>query len=126
MKTPITVLLLILGLNLFANDDKAVKPLSVDDTKAIEAKLGEKITVEGTVQESFWVRGDVLMITFRKEEEGFIAVSFRKHRKVLDEAFEKDVAKHLTGKRIRIRGTVKEYKYRPQIVISDPAQLTVL
>lgn len=106
-------------------EDQA-EPVSVHDTKTIESNLGKHITAQGKVKEAFWVRGDVLMLTFREEEKGFIAVSFRKHREDLDKAFDGDVAKHLKGKTIRVQGKVEEYRYRPQIVVRKPSQIEIV
>jgi len=100
--------------------------LHVDDTADIEKSMGKEIYVDGTILEAFWVRDSVLMLTFRKEREGFIAVSFKKYREELDKAFEGDVAKSLKGVSVRIHGVVEEYNYRPQIVIRDPKQIKLM
>ena len=99
--------------------------LSVDDTESIVAQKGNEVTVEGLVHSAFWVRG-VLLITFREQEEGFLAASFTRYRRALDEGFDGDFLKAVQGKKIQIRGTVTEHRGRPQIVVEAPDQVTVL
>jgi DNA/RNA endonuclease YhcR with UshA esterase domain len=100
--------------------------LDAENTPEIQKAMGKEVYIDGTILEAFWVHGKVLMLTFREEKEGFIAVSFKKHREELDEAFEGDIAKTLKGKSVRIQGVIEEYKYRPQIVIKDPKQIEVI
>ncbi len=123
------ILTLFLGLFapiLLGSDTDQPPVFHVDNTVEIEKSMGKHIIVDGTIREAFWVRGNVLMLTFREEREGFLAVSFRKYRDDLDEAFDGDIATALEGVSVRIRGVVKQYKDRPQIVISDPKQIEVL
>lgn len=120
---PLMTLLLVLSVHA---DEKELPVLQADNTKAIEASMGKEATVEGKIHAAFWVRDSVLMLTFREEREGFIAVSFKKHREELDAAFGGDITKALRGKTVRIRGKVEEYKYRPQIVIRNPDQIETL
>ncbi len=127
MKTT-PLLFLFLSLIPLLPAEESTKPpiIPADETLEIEKQMGKEIYVDGTIREAFWVRGNVLMLTFREEKEGFIAVSFKKHREVLDEAFDGDIAKTLKGKSVRIKGVVEQYNYRPQIVITDPQQIDVM
>ncbi len=100
--------------------------LSANDTEAITKSMGAEITVEGKVLNAFWVRNQVLMITFREEKEGFIAVSFAKHREVLNTAFGGDILAAVKGKNVQVTGKVTEHNYRPQIVIERAEQLRVV
>ncbi len=97
--------------------------LSVDDTAAIQAAMGKAITVEGKVHSAFWVRGTVMLITFREEKTGFLAVVLGKNKVALNEAFGGDMAAALKGKTVRITGTVTEHNSRPQIEISTKDQI---
>ncbi|MCC5850834.1 MAG: hypothetical protein JJU29_22320 [Verrucomicrobia bacterium] len=103
-----------------------VPVLSVDDTEAIVNHMDREVIVEGKVHSAFWVRNQVMLITFREREEGFLAVVFAGNRRKLNEAFGGDMAKALGGKSVRISGTVSEYRSRPQIVIDEPEQLSIL
>ena len=100
--------------------------LSVDDTAAIQAAMGKTITVEGKVQAAFWVKGTILLITFRKEESGFVGVAFGRNKVALNEAFGGDIATAVKGKKVRITGTVSEHNSRPQIVVDKAEQLKVV
>jgi len=126
MKTTLLLLCLLLLPHLHAEEPAKPPVLNADETLEISKAMGKEIYVEGKVHEAFWVRGNVLMLTFREAEEGFIAVSFKKYREVLDEAFEGDITKTLEGKSVRIQGVVEQHKYRPQIVIKDPKQIEIL
>lgn len=88
--------------------------------------MGEETTVEGRVHNIFWVRNQVLMITFREERDGFVAVSFARNRDLLNEAFGGDIVQHLAGKTIQVTGEIAEHNYRPQIVVSSPQQIRIL
>ena len=98
--------------------------LSVDDTEAILNHMGREVIVEGTVTSAFWVRNQVMLITFREQEEGFLAVAFARNREKLNGAFSGDMAKAVEGRTVRIRGKISEYRSRPQIVVEEPAQLS--
>jgi DNA/RNA endonuclease YhcR with UshA esterase domain len=100
--------------------------LSVDDTAAIQASMGKTITVEGKVLEAFWVKGTIMLITFRAEKTGFLAVVLSKNKTNLNDAFSGDMANALKGKTVRITGTVSDHKSRPQIEIEKAEQVKVL
>jgi DNA/RNA endonuclease YhcR with UshA esterase domain len=127
MKQTACLLLLMLTWLPLPGEEVAKPPiLDAVNTEEIHKAMGKEVYVDGTIREAFWVHGNVLMLTFREEKEGFIAVSFKQHRKVLDEAFDGDITKALKGKTVRIQGVIEQYKYRPQIVIKDPAQIEVV
>lgn len=100
--------------------------LPAADVDAIVRRMGEETTVEGRVHNIFWVRNQVLMITFREERDGFVAVSFARNRDLLNEAFGGDIVQHLAGKTIQVTGEIAEHNYRPQIVVSSPQQIRIL
>lgn len=108
----------------YAEDASTV--LSAEDTDAITAALDTEVTVEGKLHNVFWVNDNVLMLTFREQKEGFIAVSFAKYREKLDEAFKGDIVFALKGKTVRITGEVTTYNERPQIVVRSASQIKVL
>lgn len=104
----------------------APSPIPATDTEAIRRKQGETAVVEGVVHSAFWVRNQVLMITFQEERGGFVAVSFARNREALDGAFGGDLAGAVAGKRIQVTGGVTEHNYRPQIVVESAEQLKIL
>jgi DNA/RNA endonuclease YhcR with UshA esterase domain len=95
-------------------------------TGQIAEKLGETVTVEGKVHNAFWVRNQVMMITFQEERGGFVAVAFARNRAVLNEAFGGDVVSAIGGKTIRVTGEVTEFESRPQIEVKTPDQLRIV
>jgi DNA/RNA endonuclease YhcR with UshA esterase domain len=117
-------------------DDAAQPPLvDASDRAALEAAIGKIATVQGVVSRAEWSRsGAVLNIDFKNAEKSrFFAVVFEKNREKLDEAFLGDVAKVLTGAKVRLRGTIEAYdgpqesfKGRPQMIISLADQITIL
>lgn len=119
------VLILILVMAPLALHAEEPRVFSVDDTEELLAQMGKEAVVEGRVRSSFWVRG-VLLITFREEQEGFVGAAFARNRDTLNEAFDGDIARALRGKNIRMRGTITEHRSRPQIVVENPDQITVL
>jgi len=59
-------------------------------------------------------------------ESKVIGVLFEKKRAEFDEAFAGDVAKALSGKHVRLHGRLKDYKGRPEIVLDQVSQITIL
>lgn len=136
MKLPVCLLsLLLIGSFATAADTAPALPAAppptakvfdVDDTAGIEKMVGQEITVTGKVLNSFWVRDNVLMITFREDKQGFLAVSFAKYREKLDQAFDASIAEALKGKKVNLKGKVTSYNTRPQIVIETADQIEIL
>jgi DNA/RNA endonuclease YhcR with UshA esterase domain len=52
--------------------------------------------------------------------------AFSRIKDQLDKAFSGDAAKTLTGAKVRIRGKVAPYKGKPEIMISQTSQITIL
>ncbi len=127
MKNQLPVLLLtfLFSLTGFA-EEGASAVLSADDTAAITKAMNTEVTVEGKLHNVFWVNENVLMLTFREQKEGFIAVSFAKYREKLDEAYNGDITTALKGKKVRITGEVTSYNDRPQIVLRSATQIKVV
>ena len=138
----ITLLFAILALTIGAaalQDEPTTQPLiiPVSDRAAIEAATNgsDAIVVEGVVREAAWSRtGKVMNIEFADAgERGLLAVVFERQRKQMDDAFAGDLARALTGAKVRIRGSIKPYggrveamKGRPQMIIDSPVQITIL
>ena len=72
-------------------------------------------------------KGSVFFINFQNTQESrALAVAFEKRREALEQSFAGDLGKALTGAKVRIRGTLKDYKGRPEVVIDMPSQITIL
>ena len=136
----VSMLVLLVTVVLRAQDAPTTAPaegiIDVTDRNAIGRAMERQddVIVEGVVERAEWSRtGKVMNIDFKGAEGGLLAVAFERIRKQLDEGFGGDVAKTLTGARVRLKGTVKPYggrvpemKGRPQIVIEFPQQITIL
>ena len=120
----------------WAQESPSTHPSVIDvtDPAAVAAAMGQDAIVDGVVERAEWSRsGKVMNIEFKGAEDGLLAVAFDRKRQQLDEAFAGDVSKALTGARVRIRGAIKPYggrvesmKGRPQIIIEDGHQITIL
>jgi DNA/RNA endonuclease YhcR with UshA esterase domain len=119
-----------------AQEPPSTHPVVIDvtDKAAVSAAMDRDAIVEGVVERAEWSRsGKVMNIEFKGAENGLLAVVFERKRQQLDEAFAGDLAKALTGAHVRIKGTIKPYggrvesmKGRPQIIIEDGHQITIL
>jgi DNA/RNA endonuclease YhcR with UshA esterase domain len=111
-------------------DDATTQPAMIDiaDKDAVAANMGKDVMVEGTVSKAEWSRtGAVMNVEFKGNEESrFYAAMFAKIRAKTDEAFGGDVAKALTGAKIRLKGKISEFRGRPQIIINDGNQITIV
>lgn len=136
MTTGLMIVLLTLCTVVVAQEP-ATQPSVVDaaDKEAIAANMNKDVVLEGTVSRAEWSRsGAVMNIDFKGADESrMLAVIFQRTRERMDEAFAGDIAKTLTGAKVRIRGRIVEYggraesfRGRPQIIINAPAQITIL
>ena len=125
---------LILSCRLLRADDPqpATQPdesqvIDATDKAAIDTAMNKEVVVEGIVESAAWSSsGKVMSIRFKNNKETrFSAVIFDKHKSDFDTAFSGDIAKALPGAIVRVRGQVKDYKGRPEIVIDSPAQITI-
>lgn len=102
--------------------------LDATDTARITAASGKPVIVEGVVQRAAWSKsGKVMTVQFAGAGAGgFQAAVFAKHKAELDAAFGGDVAAGLSGKRIRVQGTVQMFHDHPEIAVDRAAQITVI
>ena len=105
-----------------AADDKPLGPV------AARQKVGQKITVEMTVQAAknrLEKRGEIYLDSesdFR-DDKNFAVVITKAGAASLKEAGISDPAQHFKGKTIRATGTVKEVDSVPRIEIDDAKQI---
>jgi hypothetical protein len=111
--------------------------LSVTDVEKLKAAMGQEVVVEGIVRTSMWSNsGNVLNIFFEgvsPRSPTLMAVVFRDDRPKFDTAFNGDVAAAFSGARLHIKGKIVPYggqnsRYAgwPQIILDDPAQVTIV
>jgi len=62
----------------------------------------------------------------RRDEDNFTVVIFKAGLEEFREAGIENPALHFLDKTIRVKGVVGEHKDRPQIVVTDPAQIEVV
>jgi DNA/RNA endonuclease YhcR with UshA esterase domain len=128
----------ILGLSLasvWADEVETVSGvIAVSDGATLKNSLEKEVTVEGVCTEAAWsATGKVMNVRFRDTKESrFNAVVFVKNRQKMDAAFDGDVAKALSGQKIRLKGILTEYSGRdekrkgePQIILNEPNQITI-
>ncbi|MDW8262640.1 MAG: hypothetical protein RMJ35_08945 [Phycisphaerales bacterium] len=132
---------LVLGIFLVAVSGFADDPpaghvvIDASDKAAIDQHMNRHVIVTGEIQRAAWSRsGKVLNIEFKNTQESkLIAVIFERKRKEFDEAFGGDVAKALSGAKVRLEGTIKPYGGReeakkgwPQIILDQITQITIV
>lgn len=85
---------------------------------------GENIIVEGRIAESYLSKNNNLFLNFEKKYpyQCFTGVIFSSNLKYFPENFREIIF----GKKVRIRGVIKEYKGKPEIIITQPQQIEIL
>ncbi|GIW77127.1 MAG: hypothetical protein KatS3mg104_2190 [Phycisphaerae bacterium] len=107
--------------------------LDATETESLKANQGKMAVVTGNVTEAAWSRsGKVMNIRF-ENAPGFLAVVFERNRKSMDEAFNGDLAKTLTGSTVKLRGKLRPYgghdpsfKDATQMILTSSSQITIL
>jgi DNA/RNA endonuclease YhcR with UshA esterase domain len=95
------------------------------DKAAINAAM-MGVTVEGVV-DNVSVTDSVITINFQGTTDSqFYAVVLASGRQAVLAAFGNDLSAAITGKTVRVTGSVVPYRGRPEIVINNPEQLTVV
>jgi DNA/RNA endonuclease YhcR with UshA esterase domain len=109
--------------------------IHVSDKDGMTANMNKDVIVEGTISKAEWSRsGAVMNIDFKDAEQTrFLAVIFIRQREKMDTAFGGDVGKTLTGAKVRLKGKLQEYggrseafKGRPQIILNETTQITIV
>jgi hypothetical protein len=125
-RSPLAVIIIAASTSLaFAANDKPLTPVEA------RKKVGEKITVEMTVQaakDRLEKRGEIYLDSepnFRDEKD-FAVVITRTGAASLKQAGIDDPAGHYKDKKIRATGTVKEVDKVPRIEIDDAKQIKIV
>ena len=118
----VSVPLLFVAIVAAADTDKPLSPVEA------RKKVGEKITVEMTVQaakDRLEKRGEIYLDAEEnfRDEKNFAVVITKAGAASLKEAGIADPADHFKGKKIRATGQVKEVDGVPRIEIDDAKQL---
>ena len=102
--------------------------IAANDKDALAANQDKETSVEGVVDKAEWSgTGKVMRITFKDAAESkFQSVIFVKNREKFDKAFDGDVAKALTGAKVRVKGKLTEYRGAPEIALENVEQVTVV
>jgi hypothetical protein len=109
--------------------------ISASDKKAIDENMGKEVVIVGEIASAAWSgSGKVMNVEFKDADESrLLAVVFERNRERLDEMFNGDLAKALTGAKVRLMGKLQEYggrdekwKGRPQIIIDRSSQITII
>ena len=109
--------------------------LRADNPAAIKEHVGERVIVVGTIERAEWSRsGKVCNVNFAgADDEAFGVAIFSSKREQFDEAFGGDVAATLAGAEVRLTGVVTEYggrsdRYegRPELILNEPRQITIV
>ena len=66
-----------------------------------------------------------LPLTADTDESGFTAVIFAKDKDKMDAAFNGDVAKALSGAKVKLQGTIEPFREKPEIKIAKPTQISI-
>jgi hypothetical protein len=106
-------------------DDKPLTPVQA------RKKVGQKITVEMTVQgakDRLEKRGEIYLDseTDFRDEKNFAVVITKAGAASLQDAGIGKPAEHFQGKKIRATGTVKEVDKVPRIEIDDAQQISIV
>lgn len=103
--------------------DKTKPPvINSSDKKALAAKVGKEVSVEGLVQSTG--KGDKDGVRFlnlsAKPQTGFVAAIFPPAYKKVGPI------KNFEGKNVRVTGTLEKYKKQTQIKVLKASQIKVL
>jgi alkaline phosphatase D len=111
--------------------EKVEKPVGPGATSTAEArkKVGEKVTVEMTVESTGSAGKRVFLNSEknRRDEKNFtIMIDLDKAGAKFKEAKIDDPKTHFRDKRIRVTGTVSKYQEQIEIIVTDPEQIKVV
>jgi hypothetical protein len=125
MRTRYSLAVIASGLVVLVAAAQETKPLSPIEARK---KVGEKITVEMTVQaakDRLEIRGEIYLDseTDFRDEKNFAVVITKTGAASLKEAGIDNPAEHFKDKKIRATGTVKEVDKVPRIEIDNAKQI---
>ena len=101
--------------------DEALPIFSASATDDLKAKEGQKVIVFGESAKSGKSQSGINFVNFKNAE--FTLVTFKDELKHFKSGEPADV---YDGKRLAVTGVISVYNKKPQIKLSDPAQVRVL
>ncbi len=120
LRVSVLLLLIVADLLTLFGEEEALY-FSVNETEAILAQEGHRVIIHGWIGETKKSAAGTNYLSFR---EGTISlVTFKSDLKQFPEGEPADL---YAGKRLAVRGTVSMFRGKPQIKVTDPAQVTVL
>jgi DNA/RNA endonuclease YhcR with UshA esterase domain len=111
---------------LVAADDKDVKPIPPQEAAK---NVDKKCTVEMEVRSTGKSGNRRVFLNSEanyRDGKNFTVLLNQGVLAKFKKAKVEDAAEHFKGKTIRVTGTVKLYQNKPEIVVDDPAQITVV
>ena len=132
---PLSVLFsLIFCTSIVAGDSPQTAPasqpvvISLASRHELEANIGKTVIVEGTVSDAEWSpSGKVFLVKFKEASATkFQGAMFTKFREPLEKALGGDLSDMLEGAKVQISGKLQVYRERPEIMISEPGQITIV
>lgn len=124
-----SVFFLILALNLFINSlCLYASEIKATDLEAIKAKEGEFVTVTGTVVGTFKSKsGKAIFFNFGPDHKTcFTAVIFSGNIEKFKGKNGEDPVDYYLNKNVKLDGRIKVHENRPEIILDDPKQLTIV
>lgn len=105
-----------------------VPRIAASDGPALRANMGKPAVVTGRVTSAqVSSTGRVLRVLFDDtRQSGFNAVIFERNFQRFRSRFGDDLNAALTGKMVELTGVIEEYRGAPQIILSNPEQLTIV
>jgi DNA/RNA endonuclease YhcR with UshA esterase domain len=111
---------------------EAPAEIAATDKDALTAAVGKQVAVTGTITKAEWSKSGKVM-NIELTDSPLMLVVFDRTKDQVNQAFDGDAAKTWTGAKVKITGKLakyggkaKEYEGRPQIIINDPKQLTIV
>lgn len=101
--------------------DEGLPVLSASATDDLKAKEGQKVIVYGESARSGKSQSGINFVNFKEAQ--FTLVTFKNELKHFKDGEPADVYE---GKRLAVTGVISVYNKKPQIKLSDPAQVRVL
>jgi hypothetical protein len=102
-------------------------PVLATDTETLKKLADQDAVVVGDVDAIKDLSPRVLAITFKGSDKGgFVGVTFADKYPAAHDFFESDAGKKLAGQHVQVSGKISLYHGKPEIIISDPAQVKVI
>jgi DNA/RNA endonuclease YhcR with UshA esterase domain len=108
-------------------EDKPAKPITPEEAAK---RVGKTCTVEFDIKSTGKSRtGKVFFLNSSedfRDKDNFTIMLGEKAVKAYQEQKVEDLAAHFKGRTIRVTGTVKLYRDKPEIIVNDPKQVVIV